>query len=394
MEGSMARGTVVLAGSLAQRWGKGGHAWVFLQYLLGFRRLGWDVFFLDALEPEMCTDRDGRPCGVEVSANLRYLEEVMEGFGLGDRFALLYDGGSRVLGRSRKDVVALVEGAACLVNVMGFLEDEEILAAAPLRVFLDIDPGFGQMWRDLALADVFQGHDAHVTIGENLGQPECLIPDCGIEWITTPQPVVRSHWDAESWGLPRMEGSFSSVVSWRGPFAPIEHRGRVYGLRVHEFRDFLPLPRLTGERFELALEIDPADEADRSRLAGSGWTLLDPRVTAGDPWKYRDFIHRSAAEFLVAKNLYVDTRSGWISDRSLCYLASGRPVLAQDTGLSDRYPVGEGLLLFRDLDEAKAGVERIRRDYPLHARAARDLAAEYFDSDRVLGHLLARLGVA
>jgi hypothetical protein len=390
----MSPGTVVMAGSLAQRWGRGGHAWVFLQYLLGFRKLGWDVLFLDRLEPEMCTDRDGRPCPVEDSVNLRYLEEVMEGFGLGDRFAVLWDRGSRILKRSRKEVVEQVRDAACLVNVMGFLEDEEILAAARLKVFLDIDPGFGQIWRDLELADVFEGHDAHVTIGENLGSADCLIPDCGIEWITTPQPVVRGLWEPEGPEPPGMEGSFTSVVSWRGPFGPIEHRGRVYGLRVHEFRRFLPLPRLTRERFELALEIDPADHEDRSRLVGNGWTLLDPHMVAGDPWSYRTFIHRSAAELMVAKGLYVETRSGWISDRSLCYLASGRPVLAQDTGISHRYPVGSGLLLFRDLDEAQAGVEEIRRDYPRHVRAARELAEAHFDSDLVLGRLLSRLGVA
>jgi hypothetical protein len=390
----MSPGTVVVAGSLAQRWGKGGHAWVFLQYLLGFRRLGWDVLFIDALEPGMCTDEHGRPCALEDSVNLRYLREVMDGFGLGEDFALLYDGGAQVLGRSRRELQTLVSESACLVNVMGFLQDEDLLAAAPLRVFLDIDPGFGQMWKDLALADVFSGHDRHVTIGENLGSPGCLIPDCGIDWITTPQPVVRPAWELEEGSSPDPDAPFSSVVSWRGPFGPIEHRGRVFGLRVHEFRRFFPLPHRTGARFELALEIDSADAEDRARLLEHGWNLVDPALAAEDPWSYRDFIHRSAAEFMVAKNLYVDTRSGWISDRSLCYLASGRPVLAQDTGIGHRYPAGEGLLLFSDLDEAGDGVERIRGEYRLHSRRARELAAEFFDSDRVLGRLLGRLGVA
>ncbi len=391
----MSRGTVVVAGSLAQRWGRGGHAWVFLQYLLGFRRLGWDVLFLDALEPGMCHDRKGRPTGVEGSENLRYLERVMEGFGLGTDWALLAHGGGAVFGRSRREVVERVRGSAFLLNVMGFLEDEEILAAAPRRVFLDIDPGFGQMWHDLDLADVFQGHDSHLTIGENLGLPHCAIPHCGLEWITTPQPVVRDLWNADGPApAPDRGGAFTSIVSWRGPFAPIEHRGRSYGLRVHQFRRFLPLPERTGASFRIALEIDPKDRPDRDRLVDHGWTLADPQAVAGDPWSYRDFIHGSAAEFMVAKDLYVETASGWISDRSLCYLASGRPVVAQDTGIGDRYPVGEGLLLFRDLDEAQAGVEEIRRDYPRHARRARELAEAHFDSDRVLGDILVRLGVA
>ncbi len=382
---------VVVAGSLAQRPGRGGHAWVFLQYLLGFRRLGREVLFLDRLEPEMCVDDRGRRVPVLESENLRYLRTVMEEFGLGEDFAVLHDGGREVLGLSRREVLERTRRSALLLNVMGFLDDDEILEAAPLRVFLDIDPGFGQMWKELGLADVFRGHDRHVTIGENLGRPECSIPDCGLEWIPTCPPVTRGHWapDAE---IPQpADGPFTSVVSWRGPFEPIRYEGRTYGLRVHEFRSFASLPALTGGRFELALDIDPADEPDRALLVGNGWTIVDPRVVAGDPLRYRRFIRRSAAEFMVAKNLYVETRSGWVSDRSLCYLASGRPVLAQDTGFALNHPVGEGLLSFRSLDEARDGVERIRRDYRRHSRAALELAAERFDSDRVLPRLLQRL---
>lgn len=385
---------IVVSGSLAQRPDRGGHAWVFLQYLLGFRRLGWDVLFLDRLEPGMCRDARGRPARVEDSEQFRYLRRVMEGFGLEDDFAVLYDGGRQVLGLTRRDVMDRVRRSGLLLNVMGFLDDAEILAEAPLKVFLDIDPGFGQMWHELGLADVFAGHDRHVSIGENLGDPECGIPDCGLDWITTPQPVVRGHWAPDADAPIQSQGAFTSVVSWRGPFGPIEYRGRTYGLRVHEFRRFISLPRLAGERFELALEIDPADEEDRRLLAGNGWTILDPRVEAGGPWSYREFIHRSAAEFLVAKNLYTETKGGWLSDRSLCYLASGRPVLAQDTGFTENYPTGEGLLAYRTLEEAKDGVARIRRDYRRHSEAALKMAAEYFDSDRVLSRLLGELGLA
>ncbi|MDB5302808.1 MAG: hypothetical protein JWM97_357, partial [Phycisphaerales bacterium] len=143
------KGTIVLAGSLAQRPGVGGHTWVFLQYLLGFRQLGWHVLFLDALGPDMCADAAGDRCPVERSENLRYLAHVMERFGLGDDFSLLYKDseGRRFIGLPRGDVLERVRGSALLINVMGFLTDEELLTAAPRRVFLDIDPGFGQMWR-------------------------------------------------------------------------------------------------------------------------------------------------------------------------------------------------------------------------------------------------------
>ena len=382
--------SIAVAGSLAQRPGHGGHAWVFLQYLLGFRRLGWDVLFLDRLEPKMCRDDSGRPCSIEDSYNLKYFLEVMQRFGLADAFALLCERGSRCIGRSRQDVLDHLRRSACVINVMGFLDDEEILAAAPLRVFLDIDPGFGQMWHDLGLADVFRGHDSFITIGSNIGQARCTIPTCGLSWIKTPQPIVLNYW-------PRQEnagGEFiTSIASWRGPFGPIEYQGRTYGLRVHEFRKFFELPRVTGQRFQLALDIDEAEVRDRTQLHANDWALVDPREVAGTPWAYQSYVQNSRAEFMAAKNMYVQSQSGWFSDRSICYLASGRPVLAQDTGLQGLYPTGEGLITFRTLEEAAAGAEELKRDYPHHCRAARDLAEAVFDSDKVLSRLLANLGI-
>jgi hypothetical protein len=384
--------SIVIPGALAQKPGHGGHTWVFLQYLLGFRRLGWEVLFLDRLEPDMCRDAVGRPCPPEQSENLRYLQDVLGRFGLGEDFALAYDGGRRWFGRERAEVLRRVRRSAAMINFMGYFTDPDVLAAVPRRVFFDFDPGFGQMWCDLGLADVFRGHDAFATVGENIGRPDCAIPTCGREWIATPQPIVLEHWPAAE--PPPHDRPFTSVGAWRGPYGPIEYRGVSYGLRVHEFRKFFDLPRLAKRPFEVALDIDPADSRDREALADHGWKRADPRIAAADPWAYRDYIRRSRAEFLVAKNLYVQSNSGWFSDRSLCYLASGRPVLAQDTGFRDRYPVGEGLLAFSTLEEAAAGAESIDRDYDRHAKAARQIAVEYFDSDRVLSRLLTRLGVA
>jgi hypothetical protein len=383
------RGRIVIAGSLAQRPHLGGHTWVFLQYLLGFRRLGWDVLFLDWLDPEMCMDGGGHPSSLEDSANVSYFLEVMNRFGLNGAFCLMAGRDGPCIGLTRREVRERLRSSALLLNVMGYLQDEELLACAPRRVFLDIDPGFGQMWRELGLHDSFHGHDAFVTIGENIGCPGCGIPTCGLDWITTPQPVVLDYWPvANSDG-----GDFTSVATWRGPFGPVDYDGRTYGLRVHEFRRFVSLPRLSAGSFRLALDIDSADVQDRALLTANGWTLEDPRAAARDPWNYRDYLHRSGAEFDVAKNMYVRTHSGWISDRSLCYLASGKPVVAQDTGFRERYPVGKGLIPFTTLEEALAGVEEIGRDHHGHARAARALACEFFDSDKVLGRLLAKLAI-
>ena len=235
---------------------------------------------------------------------------------------------------------------------------------------------------------VFAGHDAHVTIGERIGQRDCAVPTCGIEWITTPQPVVLDQWPTAA---PRSGRRFTSVGSWRGSYGPVDYRGRRYGLRVHEFRQFAGLPRLSGGDFELALDIHPVEEPDIGLLGEGGWSLVDPARIARTPSSYRRYIQDSAVEFMVAKGMYVESRRGWFSERSICYLASGRPVLAQDTGLADLYPLGEGLLAFGTLDEAVAGVEEIRAGYARHAAAARELAEEHFDSDKVLTRLLEKL---
>jgi len=276
--------------------------------------------------------------------------------------------------------------------VMGFLSDEEIMSCAPKRVFLDIDPGFGQMWQALGLHDPFQGHDAFVTIGENIGQPGCEIPTCELDWITTRQPIVLDYWPSGS-----SDGNgqpFTSIASWRGAFGPLEYQSRKYGLRVHEFRKFAGLPRLSQDTFQLALDIHPADVNDISLLTENGWSLVDPRIAAGDPWVYQTYIQNSKAEFTVAKNMYVQSHSGWFSDRSACYLASGKPVLAQDTGIKNLYPTGEGLLTFTSMAEAVSGAEEISRDYGRHSRAARAIAETHFDSDKVLGRLLNQLGAS
>lgn len=383
-------GTIAVAASFAQKPLQGGHSWVLLQYLLGFRRLGWEVLLIDVLTAEMCFDAAGNPCSLEHSINLAVLNNVMNRFGLEDNFVLLFNNGERYIGKSRKQVLNLVDRSVVLLNIMGFLDDEEIISRASKHVFLDIDPGFGQMWESLGLARIFDGYDDYVTIGENVGLPECKIPDCGKSWITTAQPIVLEYWPVR---LGPHNRGLTSIVSWRGAYGPVTYEGKTYGLRAHEFRKFSTLPNKTGRKFQLALNIHADDSADLDRLRHDGWSIVEPATIAGDPWSYQSFIQDSDGEIMIAKNLYVDTRSGWFSDRSICYLASGKPVLAQDTGLRARYPSGEGLVWFNTLEEAIDGVAQIYLEYDHHAQAARNIAETYFDSDKVLGKLLSKLGV-
>ena len=185
----------------------------------------------------------------------------------------------------------------------------------------------------------------------------------------------------------------SSVISWRGAYDPLAWNGEIYGLRAHEFRKFARLPALTGQAFELALSIHPSDSADLELLKTNDWAIVNPLDVAGDPWSYRSYIQASSAEFMVAKNMYVKARSGWFSDRSICYLASGKPVLAQDTGWRSVHSESGGVLWFSTLEEAVEGVARINADYPSHARAAREVAESCFESGRVLNNLMRQLGV-
>jgi len=367
---------IALAGSVAQRPQRGGHAWVFLQYLLGFQRLGYEVLFIDRLTSEML------PPGTAVDDGVRWVEETMAAHGFGDSYAVLLDDGQSA-GVAREQVLEHLRSSALLVDVMGFLGEEDLLAAAPRTLFLDIDPGFPQMWQELGLHASFGRHDAYATVGLRVGKEGSKVPSCGIEWTNTPQPVVLERWPATPPGT-----AYTSVASWRGPFGPIELEGETYGLRAHQMRDYAELPSRAGVPMELALEIEAADRGDAELLKAGGWKIAAPLQVAASTENYRDYVQNSRAEMGVAKDMYVRSRGGWLSDRSLCYLASGKPVLAQATGFELEVPTGEGLLSFATPAEAAAAVAEVEADYPRHSEAARGLAEERFDSDRVLTELL------
>jgi hypothetical protein len=379
-----------IAASIAQRPGYGGHAWAFLQYALGLRQLGYEPVVIDRLSAEMIPGGTNGAGGGMRDEAIAWFVEAMDYVGLRDSCSLLLDGGETV-GLSREELRRRIAAAPALLNVMGFLEDEELLAAAQSLVFVDVDPGFTQIWSELGQADLLRGHHRFVSVGANIGREDCMIPTCGRRWIAIRPPVALDRWPAAA----RSSMTFRSVGSWRGPYDPIEYEGRRLGLRAHELRRFAELPSRVGAEFELALEIDPADRDDSELLRRCGWRLADPRSAAGSLAAYRDYVASAGAEIAVAKNVYVETRSGWFSDRSACFLASGRPVLAQDTGLRGLLPAsGEGLLLFETLEEAAEGAERIVAEWPRHSAAARELAEDVFDARKVMGGLLEELSAA
>jgi hypothetical protein len=377
-------GSVAVAGSVAQRPGRGGHAWVFLNYLLGLRKLGHDVIFIDRLTSEMVGFEDGDVCR---SPQARWLDQVMTTNGFGNRYFLLKEGFGNDGGSQHGLLLDRLRRTDLLINVNGFLRDTELLAAPEVTAFVDIDPAIQQMWEALGLTEIFARHDLYFTVGENIGQPSCTVPTCGLDWIPTRPPVVIEQWPTAARGQ-----RFTTIASWRGPYGPIEYEGETYGLRVHEFRRLTELAGEVDTELAIALDIDAEDQADADSLRNAGWHLLDPFEVAGDPSVYRAFIQGSEAELSIVKNVYVESRCGWFSDRSACYLASGRPVLAQETGYSENLPTGTGLLSFTNLEEAVAGIEEICRDWPMHSKAAQQIADEYFDSNRVLMAMLDAAG--
>ncbi len=382
-------GLIVYSGALAQVPHQAGLTWFHLQFLLGLRRLGWKILFLDWLTPEMCFDSSGLLSACDESVNLKYFLDVMRMFGLEESFSLNFDNGRQVYGLSMDVVLEQVQGAELLLNVMGYLKDSAILERIGKRVFIDIDPGFGQMWRELGWCDPFANHEVFVTMGRNIGRPECTIPTSGLKWLTMPQPVVLDLWPVQP---SKIDGAFTSIGAWRGPNGPIEFMGKSYGLRAHEFRKHLELPLCCpNQRFEMALEIHPGDNKDLQLLGSNGWHLANPKIVAAGPREYRDYLSASKAELMIPKQMYVESNSGLLSDRSVYYLATGRPVLARDTGIRDLYPTGEGLLTFQNVQEAVHGVFEIDKSYLRHCESARSIAETYFDSDKVLTDLLSSI---
>jgi hypothetical protein len=362
----------------------GGASWAVLQYLLGFRRLGHTVYFV---EPVPGT-RLAPGCALSHTAMAHQFRRLMTEFGLSDRAALLTAGTTETVGL---DYPALRQAAAradVLVNVSGMLADPELLEPIGRRVYLDLDPGFNQVWHASEGIDMrLDAHTHFATVGLNLGNADCRVPSCGRDWIVTTPPVVLEHWPMAV-GHPRH--AFTTVANWRS-YGSVRHEDLFLGQKAHSLRPLIDLPGRTSTRFELALSIDPG-EPDLNTLRSNGWRLLDPRLAAGTPQRYRRFVSGSRAEFGIAKSGYVATRSGWFSDRSACYLAAGRPVLAQDTGFTAALTAGSGLLPFTTHDDVVAGVDAIESDYERHRDAARSLAERYFDSDVVLPRLLDRVG--
>jgi hypothetical protein len=394
----MKQQTVIVTGLVAT-FPVGGVVWDYMQYLLGFLKLGHDAYYLEdsgnwTFDPVKNTFTD------DATANAAYLADCLQRLqpGLEKRFCFR-DTHDRHWGLSREELQAVVKRASVFINISTTCQLREEYAKIPVKVLIDSDP----LYTQASIPDFISGtagakekdaieqmltYDFHFSFGEHIGKPFCKVPSQLFNWRPTRQPTVLDCWGP---ALPPARNVFTTVLSWQ----PVEKgpvvNGIKYGGKNIEFEKFIDLPQRTSAVLELALG---GGKPPREKLAEKGWRLVDGYAMSSTPWKYREYIQESMAEFSMAKNAYAATRSGWFSCRSACYLAAGRPVVVQDTGFSEFIPTGEGIIAFTTVEEALEGIVKIGADWERHSKAARKLAQDYFDSDKVLGSLMRDIGLS
>ncbi len=372
-----------------------------LHYLTGLRRLGYDPYYIEDSLRQVYDPRinDYTP---DARGNLEILAAILEAHGFADRWAfrgLDPDGWSlgQCYGMTEEQLLRLYREADACLNITGGNEIREEHLVCPRRIYVESDP-FSEQVRvahgDERTIALLEAHDTHFSFGENLGAPDCDVPMERFHWLPTRQPV-----DLDLWTNPHHAGgefyntitTWENKSTWQNEGGGITYQGDTYyWTKGREFMKVIDLPRRCPVPFELAVGVD---EPVRSLLHNHGWRTIDSVQISGDSERYRTYIQRSRGEFTVARDQYVRPRTGWFSDRSACYLAAGRPVITQETGFSKYLPMGQGLFAFTTMEDILAAVEAIEGDYASHCRAAREIAAEYFAAEKVVGSLLDRAGL-
>lgn len=365
----------------------GGGTWPTLQYALGLLGLGHDVRFLeDSDDYPSCYDTTTHETGIDPTCGLRYATSVFDRQGLGERWAYHDAHTGTWHGPCGGDMEAWCAEADLVLNVSGVNPIRPWLRDVPRRAYIDTDPGFEQVrQRDSAERRALaRQHNVFFTLGENIARgTAAALPDCGVVWQPTRQPVVLDCWPVRP---VTAGGRFTTVMLWDS-YQTRSFEGLELGMKSASFEAFWDLPARVAPSLEMAVG---GPNVPRETLREHGWRVIHALEPTVDPWTYRQYLQGSVGEFTVAKQGYVVTRCGWFSERSAHYLASGRAVVTQDTGFGDVLPTGAGLFAFHDLDTAAAAIDTVASDPQRHGAAARELAEEYFAADKVLTDLVAR----
>jgi hypothetical protein len=363
--------------------GRGGQTLFLLQYLRGLERLGHQVLFVEFLKDDP---------GDDTGPAVRYFSDSIGTWWHPEWSALLVESTNKSLfGLHPKQVARFAKEADGLITLSAHYRSTPFpfIGEVRPRILVESDPGYTHLWaaEEDDPAKIFGAHDIYFTIGRNIGTSLCSLPTCGIDWKHTWNPVVLDMWPT---GRPITRDRFTTIADWRG-YGYLEFEGQTLGPKAEEFRKYINLPKLAGESLEIAILIDP-DDPDVKYLKKHGWTLESTEIVS-TPTLYIDYLAGSVGEFSCAKGGYVGTRCGWFSDRSSYYLAAGRPVILQDAGFSHLLPTGRGLFAVHSPEEAAEAIKAVRKDYAVHSNAARAIAQEHFDSDKLLSRLLKDAGI-
>jgi len=372
-----------------------GVIWQHIHYIVGLQRLGHDVYYIEDSARLPYDPQTG-----EVNNSFAYAAKLLDRlaveFDFKGRWAFCarYLPGHPTAGLSLARIRQLYRSTDALLNVCGTQEFHEDLLVSKRILYIESDPGLEQIkvdQRDRKTRSYLRRHHALFTFGENVGTGRFLVPTHHFTWLPTRQPVVSDFWKTSRG--PFANGVFTSVANWStSDLKDISWRGKKYlWSKAREFLRFVAAPKKAGEPFELATNIK--EPKTRARLERNGWRLHPSQKLSADHHLYRTYLQRSKGEFTVAKDQYVRLNTGWFSDRSACYLAAGRPVITQQTGFTGHYGDGTGLFAFESLGEIAEAVKMINVDYRKHSRAARDLAREVFEAEKVLASLLERAGI-
>ena len=362
----------------------------FLHYLIALRRLGYDVYYVED-SGRWVYDPRINDLSPDASGNVDLVARVLSQHGFGDRWVFRgnYPDG-QCYGMSETELLRLYRTADAFLNVTAAQELRDEHLAIPRKIYVESDPFPAQVKAatgDASTQQMLAAHDVHFTFGENLPTGDSDLPDAGIDWLATRQPVATELWPTDRQSRPQ----FTTITTWHNKGKDLDYDGETYyWTKDREFTRFIDLPRLRPGRFELA--VDPDEDACRL-LDEHGWGRTSSVALSRDVDAYRSYIAGSRGEFTVARDQYVRPRTGWFSDRSACYLAAGRPVITEETGFSRHLPTGKGLFGFTTVDDVLEAVDEVASDYGAHCRAAREIADEFFAADKVVGSLMQRAGL-
>ena len=371
-----------------------GVTWQFLHYLLGLRRLGYDVTYIED-SARWVYDPQQNDLSPDALANVRAVAPILDRYGLEGRWAFRgnYPGG-QCYGMSEVQIRQCYRDADAFLHVTGAQEMRDEHRSIPRRVYVETDPVAAQIKvasDDASTKAMLDAHDTHFSYGENFYAPDCKVPLAGpYQWKPTRQPVVLDLWDDPT--PPDQDAAYNTIATWENRGNDIVWQGETYRWsKHHEFLKLIDLPkRRPNVPFELAAGVN--DDV-KGMITRNGWRNVNPVDISRDLQRYRQYIRRARGEFTVAKDQNIRLRSGWFSDRSACYLAAGRPVINQDTAFGAALPTGRGLFSFRAMDDILAAVDAIEADYADHCCAAKEIAREYFAAEKVIGSLMERAGL-